>query len=485
MSGTHDGSVLRDWEMVIGLEVHAQIQTSSKLFSPSPTAFGGYPNAQVSFVDAAFPGMLPVLNAEAVAQAVRTGLGLGGRIHLHSVFERKSYFYPDLPQGYQISQYRRPLVGGGGIAIDLANGTRRKIEIERLHLEQDAGKSLHDQHPSYSYIDLNRSGIALMEIVSRPDLRSGEEAASYLRKLRTILRYLGTCDGNMEQGSLRADVNLSVRRHGAPLGVRTETKNLNSIRFVQQAIACEMQRQVALLESGRAVQQETRIFDPHTGRGRALRTKEEAHDYRYFPDPDLPPLVLDAAWVAGLREGLPELPDAKRARFISTYGLKASDAAVLTAEREVADFFEEVARGSDPVQAARWVMGDYFALLNKRAVRFSRAPVDAAMLRALINLVDGGEISARSAKEVLVEMWDSGLSSEEIVARRGLRQISDKSTLERLTAEIIADNPVQAQKYRSGKEKLLMWFVGLAMKETKGQANPASVQEILRRQLRS
>ncbi|MDX1426060.1 MAG: Asp-tRNA(Asn)/Glu-tRNA(Gln) amidotransferase subunit GatB, partial [Kiloniellales bacterium] len=415
-----------EWETVIGLEVHAQVISEAKLFSGAATAFGGAPNSQVSLVDAAMPGMLPVLNRFCVEQAIRTGLGLKAEINLHSVFERKNYFYPDLPAGYQISQYLEPIVGNGTVTLDLPDGARREVGIERLHLEQDAGKSLHDQHPQLTYVDLNRAGVALMEIVSKPDLRSPAEAAAYLQKLRAILRYLGTCDGNMEEGSLRCDVNVSVRRPGAALGIRTETKNVNSIRFIEQAIAYEARRQIAVLEDGGAVVQETRLFDPDKGETRPMRTKEEAHDYRYFPDPDLLPLVLDPAWVEEIRAGLPELPDAKKARFMADLGLSAYDAGVLVAERETAAFFEKVAEGRDAKLAANWVTGELFGALNRSGLALGEAPVDAAKLGGLLDLVADGTISGRIAKEVFEAMWESGKSAAEIVEQKGLRQISDE-----------------------------------------------------------
>ncbi|MEE8188883.1 MAG: Asp-tRNA(Asn)/Glu-tRNA(Gln) amidotransferase subunit GatB, partial [Kiloniellales bacterium] len=401
-----------EWEMVIGLEVHAQAITESKLFSGAATAFGAEPNTQVSMVDAAMPGMLPVINGYSIEQAVKTGLGLNAKINLTSVFERKNYFYPDLPQGYQISQYLQPIVGEGTIELDLPDGSTREVGIERLHMEQDAGKSLHDQHPSMTYIDLNRSGVTLMEIVSKPDMHSAEEAAAYIAKLRSILRYLGTCDGNMEEGSLRCDVNLSMRRPGEPLGTRTETKNVNSIRFVKQAIEYEAKRQVQVLEEGGEIAQETRLFDADKGVTRSMRSKEEAHDYRYFPDPDLLPVVLDPDWVEELRRGLPELPDARKKRFIEDYGLTAYDAGVLVAERETAEFYEAVLKGDagrrDPKLAANWLTGEYFGALNKAGVELGEAPVDAAKLGGLLDLIADGTISGRIAKEVFEAMWESG-----------------------------------------------------------------------------
>jgi aspartyl-tRNA(Asn)/glutamyl-tRNA(Gln) amidotransferase subunit B len=476
-----------EWEMVIGLEVHAQAITESKLFSGAATAFGAEPNTQVSMVDAAMPGMLPVINGYSIEQAVKTGLGLNAKINLTSVFERKNYFYPDLPQGYQISQYLQPIVGEGTIELDLPDGSTREVGIERLHMEQDAGKSLHDQHPSMTYIDLNRSGVTLMEIVSKPEMHSAEEAAAYIAKLRSILRYLGTCDGNMEEGSLRCDVNLSMRRPGEPLGTRTETKNVNSIRFVKQAIEYEAKRQVQVLEEGGEIVQETRLFDADKGVTRSMRSKEEAHDYRYFPDPDLLPVVLDPDWVEELRRGLPELPDARKKRFIEDYGLTAYDAGVLVAERETAEFYEAVLKGDaggrDPKLAANWLTGEYFGALNKAGVELGEAPVDAAKLGGLLDLIADGTISGRIAKEVFEAMWESGKDAAAIVEEKGLKQISDSGEIESLVDQVIADNPKQVEQFKSGNEKTLGWFVGQIMKATGGKANPGLVNEILRKKL--
>ena len=471
------------WEMVIGLEVHAQVISQAKLFSGAATAFGAEPNTQVSLVDAALPGMLPVLNRACVEQAVKTGLGLKARINLHSVFERKNYFYADLPAGYQISQYLEPIVGEGSVVLDLEDGSSREIGIERLHLEQDAGKSMHDQHPTKSYIDLNRSGVALMEIVSKPDLRSPEEVGAYLRKLRSILRYLGTCDGNMEEGSLRCDVNVSVRKPGDPLGTRCEIKNVNSIRFVQQAIEFEAKRQVGLLEAGEAIVQETRLFDAGSGRTRSMRGKEEAHDYRYFPDPDLLPLELDPAWVAEVEAGLPELPDDKKQRFIDDFGLSPYDAGVLVADRETAAFFEAAAAGRDPKVAANWVTGEFFGALNRNDLELAQSPVDAAALGGLIDLVGDGTLSGRLAKEVFDEMWKTGKQAAEIVEEKGLKQISDTGEIEAIVAKIVAENAGQVAQFRSGNEKVIGWFVGQVMKATQGKANPKLVNEVLRKAL--
>ena len=471
------------WEMVIGLEVHAQVIGESKLFSGAATAFGAAPNSQVSLVDAAMPGMLPVLNGHSVAQAVKTGLALNAKINLTSVFERKNYFYPDLPQGYQISQYLQPIVGAGTIELDLPDGSTKEVGIERLHMEQDAGKSLHDQHPTMTYIDLNRSGVTLMEIVSKPDMGSAEEAAAYIAKLRSILRYLGTCDGNMEEGSLRCDVNLSMRRPGAALGTRTETKNVNSIRFVKLAIEYEARRQVQVLEDGGKVVQETRLFDADKGVTRAMRSKEEAHDYRYFPDPDLLPLVLDPDWVEEIRRGLPELPDARKARLVDDFALSPYDAGVLVAERETADFYEAVAKGRDAKLAANWLTGEVFGALNRSGMALAEAPVDAKKLGGLIDLIADGTISGRIAKEVFEAMWESGKPAAAIVADQGLEQISDTGAIEAIVAQVIADSPGQAEQFRSGNEKILGWFVGQVMKASQGKANPGLVNQILRDKL--
>jgi len=472
-----------DWEIVIGLEVHAQVISESKLFSGAATAFGAEPNSQVSLVDAAMPGMLPVLNGHSVAQAVKTGLALDAEINLTSVFERKNYFYPDLPQGYQISQYLEPIVGEGRVELDLPDGATKVVGIERLHMEQDAGKSLHDQHPSMTYIDLNRSGVTLMEIVSKPDMGSAEEVAAYLTKLRSILRYLGTCDGNMEEGSMRCDVNISMRRPGAPLGTRTETKNVNSIRFVRQVIEYESRRQVQVLEDGGEIAQETRLFDSDKGVTRPMRSKEEAHDYRYFPDPDLLPLVLDPDWVAEIRRGLPELPDAKKARFVEDFGLSIYDAGVLVAERETADFYEAVAKGRDAKLAANWVTGEYFGALNRSGIALAEAPIDAAKLGGLIDLIADGTISGRIAKEVFEAMWESGKPAADIVEEKGLKQISDSGAIEAIVEQIVADNPGQVEQFKSGNEKILGWFVGQVMKASQGKANPGLVNQVLRDKL--
>ena len=471
------------WETVIGLEVHAQVVSKAKLFSGAATDFGAEPNTQVSPVDAAFPGMLPVINRFCVEQAVKTGLGLAAEINLPSVFERKNYFYPDLPAGYQISQYLQPIVGHGRVTLDMPDGTVRKIGITRLHLEQDAGKSLHDQHPSLTYVDLNRAGVALMEIVSEPDLRSAEEAGLYLRKLRSILRYLGTCDGNMEEGSLRCDCNVSVRRPGEPLGTRSEIKNLNSIRYVMQAIDYEARRQIELIEEGGRVEQQTRLFDVGRGITRPMRSKEEAHDYRYFPDPDLLPLVLDSDWVEQIRAELPELPDAKKARFMSEYGLSADDAGVLVTEKETARFFERVAEGRDAKTAANWVMGDLFGALNRLGVGIEHLPVSAEQLGALIDLIADGTISGRLAKDVFAEMATSGADPAAIVATKGLRQVTDSAAIEAAIDTVLAAQADKVAEYRAGRDKLYGYFVGQIMRATQGKANPALVNQFLKKKL--
>jgi len=473
-----------EWEVVIGLEVHAQVVSEAKLFSGAATRFGAEPNSQVSLVDAAFPGMLPVINRHCVEQAVRTGLGLKARINLRSVFDRKNYFYADLPAGYQISQYKQPIVGEGEIVLDLADGTSRTVGITRLHLEQDAGKSLHDQSPTRTYVDLNRAGVALMEIVSEPDMRSPEEAGAYLRKLRSILRYLGTCDGNMEEGSMRCDINVSVRRPGGPLGTRTETKNVNSIRYVQMAIEHEAKRQIEVVEDGSRVVQETRLWDTVKHVTRSMRSKEEAHDYRYFPDPDLLPLELDPAWVEEIRATLPELPDEKKARFVEAYGIPAYDAGVLVAERARADFFEEVARGRDGKLAANWVMGDLFGALNKSGREIDESPITAARLGGLVDLIADDTISGRIAKEVFAEMFETGDDAAAIVERKGLRQVTDTGAIEAAIDQVLAANADKVAEYRSGKDKLFGFFVGQTMKATQGKANPAKVNEILAAKLK-
>jgi len=471
-----------DWEIVIGLEVHAQVTSNAKLFSGASTEFGGDPNSHVSLVDAAMPGMLPVINEACVAQAVRTGLGLKAGINLYSVFDRKNYFYPDLPQGYQISQYKNPIVGEGEVIVDLLSGERVIVGIERLHLEQDAGKSLHDQHPQNSYVDLNRSGVALMEIVSRPDLRSSEQARAYVSKLRTILRYLGTCDGNMEQGSLRADVNVSVRRPGDELGTRCEIKNVNSIRFIGQAIEYEARRQIEIVEDGGTIDQETRLFDAKTGETRSMRSKEEAHDYRYFPDPDLLPLELTQAFVDDIAASLPELPDEKRARFIADYGLTPYDADVLVSERESVDYFEDVAKGRDAKQAANWVINELFGRLNKEGLTINDSPISSAQLGGIVDLIKAGTISGKIAKDVFDIVWTEGGDPAEIVETRGMKQVTDTGAIEKAIDEVMAANP---DKVEQAKEKpaLAGWFVGQVMKATSGKASPQAVNALLKSKL--
>jgi aspartyl-tRNA(Asn)/glutamyl-tRNA(Gln) amidotransferase subunit B len=471
-----------DWEVVVGLEVHAQVSSQAKLFSGAPTAFGGAPNSHVSLIDAAMPGMLPVINGECVKQAVRTGLGLKARINLKSVFDRKNYFYPDLPQGYQISQYKAPLVGEGAVELTGSDGETITVGIERLHLEQDAGKSLHDQHADMSLVDLNRAGVALMEIVSRPDLRSAEDAKAYVGKLRTILRYLGTCDGDMEKGNLRADVNVSVRRPGEPLGTRCEIKNVNSIRFIGQAIEHEARRQIAVLEDGGKIEQETRLFDPVRGETRSMRNKEEAYDYRYFPDPDLLPVTLTQALVDELAAALPELPDQKKTRFVRDYALSAYDADVLAAERATADFFEEVAKGRDAKMAANWVINELAGRLNREGKAIEASPVSAAQLGAILDLIGAQTISGKIAKEVFDIVWSEGGEPGEIVKARGMVQVTDVSEIARLIDAVIAANPDKVAQARV-KPAAIGWFVGQVMKASGGKANPGAVNDLLRSKL--
>ena len=471
------------WELVIGLEVHAQVVSHAKLFSGASAEYGGEPNDHVSFVDAGFPGMLPVINRECVAQAVRTGLGLKAQINLVSRFDRKNYFYADLPQGYQISQFAHPIVGTGVIDIELESGEIRHIGVTRLHLEQDAGKSMHDQHPAQSFIDLNRAGVALMEIVSEPDMRSPEEAGAYLRKLRTILRYLGTCDGNMEEGSMRADVNVSVRRAGEPFRTRCEIKNVNSVRFVMQAIEAEAQRQVEIWEAGGQVDQETRLYDPARGETRSMRSKEDAHDYRYFPDPDLLPLVIEQAWVDELASHLPELPDAKKARFIGQYGIPAYDAGVLVMEQATADFYETLAKGRDGKAASNWMLGDFFAGLNRMGRGIEESPISAEALGGLLDLIADATINGKIAKEVLEAMMETGESALAIVDARGLRQVTDTGAIDAAVDAVLAANPDKLAEYKAGKEKLFGFFVGQVMKAMAGKGNPALVNEAIRRKL--
>ena len=476
-----------DWEVVIGMEIHAQITSNAKLFSGASTGFGAEPNEHVSLVDAAMPGMLPVINAECIRQAVRTGLGLNAQINNRSVFDRKNYFYPDLPQGYQISQYKSPIVGEGEIVVDLSPTEQITVGIERLHLEQDAGKSIHDQHPTMSFVDLNRSGVALMEIVSKPDLRSSEEAKAYVSKLRTILRYLGTCDGDMEKGNLRADVNVSVRKPGGELGTRCEIKNVNSIRFIGQAVEAEARRQIGIIEDGGTIDQETRLYDPGKGETRSMRSKEEAHDYRYFPDPDLLPLEFDDAFVEGLKGALPELPDAKKARFIAEYGLSPYHASVLVAERDQADYFEAVAKpagkpGRDGKAAANWVINELFGRLNKEGKDVTASPVSAAQLGGLVDLIGEGVISGKIAKDLFEIVWTEGGDPREIVEARGMKQVTDTGAIEKAVDEIIAANPDKVEQVKA-KPTMLGWFVGQAMKASGGKANPQALNEILKKKL--
>jgi len=471
-----------DWEVVIGMEVHAQVSSQSKLFSGASTEFGGAPNSHVSLVDAAMPGMLPVINEECVRQAIRTGLGLKAKINLKSVFDRKNYFYPDLPQGYQISQYKSPVIGEGAVGVDLDGGATVNVGIERLHLEQDAGKSLHDRHPNLSYVDLNRSGVALMEIVSKPDMRSADEAKAFLTKLRSILRYLGTCDGNMEQGSLRADVNVSVRCPGEPLGTRCEIKNVNSIRFVGQAIEHEARRQIEVLEEGGTIEQETRLFDPDRGETRSMRSKEEAHDYRYFPDPDLLPLEVTAEYVADLQRHLPELPDAKQARFVRDFGLSAYDAAVLVAERDTAVYFEAVAQGRDAKAAANWVINELTGRLNKEGKVIETSPVSASQLGAMLDLIGDGTISGKIAKDLFEILWSEGGDPRAIVEARGMKQVTDLGAIGKAIDEIIAKNPDKVADAKTNP-KAIGWFVGQVMKSSGGKASPQAVNELLKTKL--
>jgi aspartyl-tRNA(Asn)/glutamyl-tRNA(Gln) amidotransferase subunit B len=476
-----------DWEMVIGLEIHAQVTSQSKLFSGASTAFGGEPNAHVSLVDAAMPGMLPVINEECVAQAVRTGLGLKAKINLRSTFDRKNYFYPDLPQGYQISQFKSPIVGEGEVIVDMRDGESITVGIERLHLEQDAGKSLHDQHATMSFVDLNRSGVALMEIVSKPDMRSSEEARAYVTKLRTILRYLGTCDGDMEKGNLRADVNVSVRKPGDALGTRCEIKNVNSIRFIGQAIEFEARRQIGILEDGGTIDQETRLYDPGKGETRSMRSKEEAHDYRYFPDPDLLPLEFTQDYVEGLKSKLPELPDQKRARFMADFGLSPYDASVLVSERESADFFEAVLaqladKARDGKQAANWVINELFGRLNKEGQDIASSPVSAAQIAGIVDLIGAGTISGKIAKDLFEIVWTKGGDPKALVKSLGMEQVTDLGAIEKVVDDIIAANPDKVAQAKA-KPTLIGWFVGQVMKSSGGKANPQAVNDLLKAKL--
>ncbi|MEC7961222.1 MAG: Asp-tRNA(Asn)/Glu-tRNA(Gln) amidotransferase subunit GatB [Pseudomonadota bacterium] len=471
-----------DWEIVIGIEVHAQIISNSKLFSGSSTSFGADHNTQVSFVDAGMPGMLPVINSVCVEQAIKTGLGLNAKINNFSIFDRKNYFYPDLPQGYQISQFEQPIVGNGMITIDLDDGESKNIGIERLHLEQDAGKSLHDQHPSYSFVDLNRSGVALMEIVSMPDMRSPEEAQAYVKKLRNIMKYLQTCDGNMEEGSLRADINVSVRKPGDDLGTRCEIKNVNSIKFIGQAIDYEAKRQINLIEKGDLIEQQTRLFDPKKGQTRSMRSKEDSHDYRYFPDPDLLPLTFTNEFVDEIKKTLPELPDIRKKRFIDDYDLSSYDSNILVSEKETADYFEAAAENSNPKLVCNWVIGELFSVLNKINKTIEDCPIKAEDLGELINLIDNETITGRIAKDVFEIMLNTGESPASIVDANNMKQVNDLSEIEAVIDKIIENNPDQVNAL-SEKPNLIGWFVGQVMKETQGKANPKTVNEILGKKL--
>lgn len=473
-----------NWEVVIGLEIHAQVISQAKLFSPASAAFGAEANTQVSLIDAAMPGMLPVVNSECVKQAVRSGLALSAKINLYSVFDRKNYFYPDLPPGYQISQFSKPIVGKGAIEIDLENGETRSIGITRLHLEMDAGKSIHDLRPDATLVDLNRAGVALMEIVSEPDIRSPEEAGAYIRKIRSILQYIESCDGNMEEGSLRCDANISVRRPGEPLGTRCEIKNLNSVRFVVRALEYEANRQVEMIERGDEVAQETRLFDSDIGITRIMRSKEEAHDYRYFPDPDLLPLELNADWVQTLKNQLPELPDAKKSRFMEEYGLNAYDTGVLVSDKETAEYFEAVAKGRDGKLVANWIIGELFAILNDSGVSVANSPINAQRFGGLIDRISDQTISQRIAKEVFEIMLGSDMDVDSIIEEKGLKQVSDTGEIVVLVDRILADNPEKVDEFKRGKDKLIGWFVGQIMKASKGKANPKIVNDLLKSKLR-
>jgi aspartyl-tRNA(Asn)/glutamyl-tRNA(Gln) amidotransferase subunit B len=475
--------VTGDWEIVIGLEIHAQVNSQAKLFSGASTRFGNEPNSNVSLVDAAMPGMLPVINEECVRQAIRTGLGLKAQINNRSVFDRKNYFYPDLPQGYQISQFKYPIVGEGEVIVDVPGyADPITVRIERLHLEQDAGKSIHDQDPRSSFVDLNRSGVALMEIVSKPDMRSADEAKAYVTKLRTILRYLGTCDGDMEKGNLRADVNVSVRKPGGELGTRCEIKNVNSVRFIGQAIEVEARRQIGIIEDGGKIDQETRLYDPAKSETRSMRSKEEAHDYRYFPDPDLLPLEFDDSYVAALNAELPELPDAKKARFIKDFALSAYDASVLSAERESADYYEAVAKGRDGKLAANWVINELFGRLNKEGKDIETSPVSARQIGGIVDLISNGTISGKLAKDLFEVVWSEGGDPASIVEARGMKQVTDTGAIEKAVDSIIAANPDKVEQVKL-KPSMLGWFVGQVMKESGGKANPAAVNDLLKTKL--
>ena len=474
--------MIEGWNLVIGIEIHAQVNSKSKLFSSSPTDFGSKPNSQVSLIDAAMPGMLPVINKFCIEQAVKSGIGLNAKINKKSIFDRKNYFYQDLPQGYQISQYKDPIVGEGFVEIETENG-QKKIGIERLHLEQDAGKSLHDQDPNFTFVDLNRSGIALMEIVSKPDMSSPEEAVEYVRKVRSILRYLGTCDGNMEQGSLRADVNVSVNKPGNELGTRCEIKNLNSFKFIHAAIVYEAKRQIKLIEQGESVNQETRLFNTQSGETRSMRSKEDAHDYRYFPDPDLLPLTLDDDWIKGLQESIPELPDQIKERFINEYSLSSYDANIIVSDKATSEYFEDVVKNRNPKLVTTWVTGELFSILNKKNLIIEDSPITSKQLGELVDNIENGKISNRQAKEVLEEMCESGKGALEIIDEKGLSQISDENEIESLVDNVLNSNPENVKKYKNGKDKLFGFFVGEAMKLSKGKANPKIVNDLIKKKL--
>ena len=477
---------LKDWETVIGLEIHAQIISKSKLFSGASTNFGSEPNTQVSLVDAAMPGMLPVINKDCVKQAIKTGLGLNAQINKRSVFDRKNYFYPDLPQGYQISQFTQPIVGKGLIEIDLKDGSSKKIGITRLHLEQDAGKSVHDLEPNKTYIDLNRSGIALMEIVSEPDIRSAEEAQEYVKKLRSILRYIGTCDGNMEEGSLRCDVNISVRKKGEELGTRSEIKNVNSIKSIGQAVDYEFKRQIEIINSGGKIDQETRLFDEKKGETRSMRTKEEAHDYRYFPDPDLPPLEIKDDWINQIKKNLPELPDVKKEKLIKEHKISSYEAAILVSDKNNVEFFDKIINENkkrNPKNIANWIIGDLFSLLNKNNLEIKNSPVKAEDLGELIDLIEDSTISGKIAKNVFEEMFKTKKKAKDIIEKKGLKQITNIDEIETIIDKVLNNNKDKVEEYKSGKEKLFGYFVGQVMQETEGTANPGIVNEILKKKL--
>ncbi len=474
--------MIEGWNLVIGIEIHAQVNSKSKLFSSSPTDFGSKPNSQVSLIDAAMPGMLPVINKFCIEQAVKSGIGLNAKINKKSIFDRKNYFYQDLPQGYQISQYKDPIVGEGFVEIETENG-QKKIGVERLHLEQDAGKSLHDQDPNFTFVDLNRSGIALMEIVSKPDMNSPEEAVEYVRKVRSILRYLGTCDGNMEQGSLRADVNVSVNKPGNELGTRCEIKNLNSFKFIHAAIVYEAKRQIKLIEQGESINQETRLFNTQSGETRSMRSKEDAHDYRYFPDPDLLPLTLDDDWIKGLQDSIPELPDQIKERFINEYSLSSYDANIIVSDKATSEYFEDVVKNRNPKLVTTWVTGELFSILNKKNLIIEDSPITSKQLGELVDNIENGKISNRQAKEVLEEMCESGKGALEIIDEKGLSQISDENEIESLVDNVLNSNPENVKKYKNGKDKLFGFFVGEAMKLSKGKANPKIVNELIKKKL--